>query len=586
MLSDSTRIFRFLVVEDNPDDIDLIRLELGGIKATIEILTTYSLSELESLDLKTIDVVISDYNLQSFNGLKVIESIRSRDSLLPIVIISGTVGEETAVDLLAAGANDFVLKSNLRKLKSAIIRVITEANLEKEKAQYQRELIEKNHLLDTMFNTFEELVFLKNASGRYLKVNQAFCDFLELNERDILGKKSEELFHYDDPDFEREQDLLIVKTRNSVTYETIKTNNRGQKFTFEISKRPIISNQEVSGILGSARNITQRKLLVENAERVQFILNQAERLTESGSFEYDCDADIMHCSVNFLRIFGLEGSSISFRKFSNMVKSEDRPLFSLGVNEAIRKKKEYHQVHRFVVPGAAIRTFKVFLRPDHRVSNTNIFFGTIIDETSDQVSSIYLMEKMEEEKKEIARELHDNIGQKLNGISMYISKSSKPNLEAAELLKIRETLHAAIDDLSSIMNTISVKHIEEHDIDYAISRLLEFLPPEMEVKKDIYMEEARVSSFIKAQIYRIIQEVIHNAVKYSKASKLEVKIKEEGGIISLLLKDNGVGFDMATLRKGNGLKNIIHRVKKTNGFISVESEKDQGTRFVIRMPLN
>ena len=566
-----------------------MRLVLDRSKLKYALKAAYTKEEFENLLSDQYDLIITDYNLKNYNGLSAIKSIRKLDSLIPIIVLSGTVGDELAVDLLKAGANDFVLKSSLKNITIAIDRVLAENKLTWEKEQFQRELVETNFILDTIFDSFEDIIFLKDADGKYVKINKAFCEYREMSKEDIIGKRDIDIFPKSISILGEEKDELVILTGKPISYELDFENSRGNRAILEVIKTPLVNRGTVTGIIGECRNITKQKILLEKTERAKSILNQAERLTNSGSFEYDADLDVLLCSTNFKRIMKLqiEGDTISFRKFSNLVKEEDRLLFVEGLTTAIDTHTEYYQEHRFNIGNEKneISHFKVSLKPNYKDDNGYSFYGTMVDVTVEFENHISMIEKQEEDRKEIARELHDNLGQKLNATSMFVSKISDGMPNNKDLVKVKEIVHDSIDDLGFLINNISVKQVEEHSLDYAINKLIDYLPESISMKNNSNLREDLLSDFVKSQLYRIIQEVLNNTMKYSEASEIKMDINQDGSILSLRIEDNGKGFDVDKA-KGNGLQNITHRVRKSNGLINIDSSKDKGTRVNVKMPIN
>lgn len=578
-----------LHLEDNPDDVELLRLVLNKSNLDYQIEVAENKDEFILLFNDGFDLIISDYNLRNFNGLEAIKEIREKNTLIPIIILSGTVGEELAVDLLRSGANDFVLKSNLNKIVIVIERSLSESEMKKDKLLFQKQLEEKTYILDTIFNNFSNIIFLKNADGKYIKINRAFCELVEMSEEDILGKDDSQIFTKKISDISQEKDELVILTGKPISYEIDVLTTRGNRVILDVIKTPLMSEGILRGIIGECKNITRRKVLLDEAQKSHAILDQAERLTGSGSFEYDSDLDILNCSSNFKQMMnlGIDGATISMRKFANLVKEEDRDLFTEGVYAAIENRTEYIHEHRFELPNSTSKVFQfnVSLKPDYKDASNRRFYGTIVDVTSEYENHIHNMEKQENDRKEIARELHDNLGQKLNAISMFVSKISDDIPENKDLVKVKEIVHESIDDLSLMLSNISVKQVEEHSLGYALNKLMEYLPESMTMESNFNVEEAMLSGFVKSQLYRIVQEVLNNTVKYSEASEVKLDLTQEGSILSLNISDNGRGFDSRSAL-GNGLQNITHRVRKSNGLINIGSEEGRGTNVSVKMPIN
>lgn len=578
-----------LHLEDNQDDVDLVKVALRRSNLIFNIHDVATKEEFLKADLADYDLVITDYNLNNYDGLSAIKYVRSLEPVLPIILLSGTVGEELATDLLHAGANDFVLKSSLKKLPLAIERAMHNASLTREKQRFQRELVEKNLILDSIFDSFEDMVFLKDEDGKYIKVNRPFCEFLKLHEAEIIGSSERDIFPEKIAKEALENDDYVKLSNRSLTYE-VEYNHDGVLKTLEITKSPLVSDDKVTGIVGKCVDITSKKLLLEDVIKSRSILSQAEKLTRSGSFEYDADLDLISCSSNFKHILRLqiEGDTISFRKFTQLVKEEDRNIFNEGINNAIENYEEYHNEHRFCIDikgESKVLYFKVVLRPDYKDDKGVRFYGTLVDVTTDHENQIYLMNKQESDRKELARDLHDNLGQKMNGISMFISKIYDDMPDNKDLRKVKNIVHESIDDLSHLINNISVKQIEEHSLDYAIKKLINYMPDTINVNSKYQVNEDKLSTFVKAQIYRVIQETLNNITKYSEATEVDMILKQDGAVLSLHIEDNGIGFVVDKVLNGNGLQNITHRVRRSNGLVNIDSAKGKGTRVSVKMPV-
>ena len=127
---------RVLIVEDSPADAELVVLELrraGFLPSAMRVDTPAALAQ--ALDEQSWDVVISDYLLPGWSGLSALQMLQERGIDAPFIIVSGAIGEETAVDTMKAGAHDYVLKDNLVRLGPAVERELREAQVRRERRQ-------------------------------------------------------------------------------------------------------------------------------------------------------------------------------------------------------------------------------------------------------------------------------------------------------------------------------------------------------------------------------------------------------------------------------------------------------------------
>ena len=121
---------RVLIIEDFEDDALLLVRELqrGGYEVEFERVETAEAMQ-SALAHKTWDLILTDYTLPGFNALQALEVLKASGLDLPFILISGTVGEDTAVAALKAGANDFLVKGKFARLGPAIERELREAKL-------------------------------------------------------------------------------------------------------------------------------------------------------------------------------------------------------------------------------------------------------------------------------------------------------------------------------------------------------------------------------------------------------------------------------------------------------------------------
>ena len=129
---------RILHLEDNPNDVLLIREAIIAHGIDAEIVDAATRADfVAALEKGTYDLVLADYTLPSFDGLSALSLVREKFPDLPFIFVTGTMGEEKAVETLKKGATDYVLKHNLTRLVPSIMRALREAeeHIERKKAQ-------------------------------------------------------------------------------------------------------------------------------------------------------------------------------------------------------------------------------------------------------------------------------------------------------------------------------------------------------------------------------------------------------------------------------------------------------------------
>lgn len=144
---------RVLIVEDSEDDALLLVRELkrGGYETTFERVDTPELMSVASKG--PWDIVFSDYSMPNFSASAALELFKKADLDSPFIIISGAIGEEAAVELMKAGAHDFVIKGNLARLIPIIKRELRDAVVRRERRKAEERLKESEERYRLLFQT-------------------------------------------------------------------------------------------------------------------------------------------------------------------------------------------------------------------------------------------------------------------------------------------------------------------------------------------------------------------------------------------------------------------------------------------------
>jgi signal transduction histidine kinase len=206
----------------------------------------------------------------------------------------------------------------------------------------------------------------------------------------------------------------------------------------------------------------------------------------------------------------------------------------------------------------------------------------------DRRVSVMLVETEQNERSRIARDLHDSVSQKLAVMGMHLSLIETTQTEAVDNVTI--LLQQAIADVRGISHNLYPKDLEKGILP-ALEHLCEqnnFANHGMgfSLKTDEAVRKVGLSKNIELVLFRIVQELTNNALKYSKATEVYIELGLKDGKIALHVADNGIGFDSAHLEnaKGIGLKNMMDRIRQIGGKVDIQSHEGEGTRFIIEIP--
>jgi PAS domain S-box-containing protein len=274
---------RVLIVEDSEDDaLLLVRvLRRSGYDLTYERVDTAAAMR-AALDTQTWDVIIADYTMPDFNGLAALALMQEKKLDLPFIIVSGSIGEDIAVAAMKAGAHDYIMKGHLARLIPAVERELREAEVRRARRRAEETLQESYQLLQAVFEGTSEAIFVKDLQGRYLMINPAGAQALGKSHVEIIGKADTELFAPETARQVIEHDRQVMRSGETQTFEgTITLDNVTR--TYLSTQTPYRDHQgNIIGIIGIARDITERKQAEEEMRRQREALYQSEKLATMG----------------------------------------------------------------------------------------------------------------------------------------------------------------------------------------------------------------------------------------------------------------------------------------------------------------
>jgi signal transduction histidine kinase len=203
--------------------------------------------------------------------------------------------------------------------------------------------------------------------------------------------------------------------------------------------------------------------------------------------------------------------------------------------------------------------------------------------------------KIQEQRLEISRELHDNVGSQLTFIISILDnlKNSSVQFDDAIDKKINTLTNFANKSISELRDTIWVLNSKQLRLSELKSRMLNFIKDAGESVDTIRFQfgfdihnDVQLSSKQAINLYRILQEIVNNAIKHANAKDISVSISQIENELQIKISDNGIGFDYESKKKISfGLTNIQNRVQEVNGRLQVESNQTKGTNYSIKVKL-
>jgi signal transduction histidine kinase/ligand-binding sensor domain-containing protein len=201
-----------------------------------------------------------------------------------------------------------------------------------------------------------------------------------------------------------------------------------------------------------------------------------------------------------------------------------------------------------------------------------------------------LIDSQEQERKRLAAELHDGLGQNLvvikNRALLGMRKGDDRERVAKELDSISETATQAIEEVREITNNLRPQLLDRLGLTKAINAMLKKVSGVIEIESEIDSIDNIFSDVQEISVYRIVQESLNNVIKHSNASVARVVIKAAANTLLITVEDDGTGFDFeaAKSKSGFGLVGLKERTQLLNGEFAVDSKIGQGTKIRVKIP--
>jgi PAS domain S-box-containing protein len=358
--------------------------------------------------------------------------------------------------------------------------------------------------------------------------------------------------------------------------------------------------------------IEERKTTVRALRKLRDSLAEAQRIAHLGNWDWDIVNDKLYWSDEIYRIFGLSPQEFgaTYEAFLRSVHPDNREDVQLAVGRALQERAPYSIDHRIVLPDGAERMVheqgEVTFDEDGKAVR---MMGTVQDITERKEAeeelkasreelrhlSAQLLEAQERERKRVARELHDGLGQTLSAMKFRIENTigeldAEEKAESSDALKnLVPMAQRAVEEVRRISKNLWPSILDDLGLLPTISwfcREFGEMHPHVRIQREMAVEEESVPDVLKITIYRVLQEAMNNIARHSRASELSLSMKEEDGRLLLTIRDNGVGFDTDPtappegLDRGLGLASMKERTELSGGRFTIESRPGFGTTIL------
>ena len=351
-------------------------------------------------------------------------------------------------------------------------------------------------------------------------------------------------------------------------------------------------------VVGVNIDITERKRAEEALRASEEKFRSVFRNAGVGMVVVSPEGHFLAANKAFCDCLGYTEEELLEKTVESVTFPEDWPVFSQKLREPLAEgrgfqwleKRCLHKSGRIVYTESSASVIR------SREGDPQYLVGQVLDTTKRREAeevlsgmSRKLIEAQEQERTRIGRELHDDINQRIAMLSLELGQlQDDPSDVRNRLQELRTQTTELSNDVQALSHELHSSKLEYLGVVSGIgSWCKEFgerQGMEIEFKSDV---SGVVPFDIGSSLFRVLQEALHNALKYSGVKRIVVQLHEESGEIHLTIRDLGKGFDIEAARQGRGLglTSMQERVRLVNGTITIESKPMGGTVIHVRVPV-
>ncbi|MDP8949030.1 MAG: PAS domain S-box protein [Actinomycetota bacterium] len=593
---------RVLLVEDSEDDALLLLRELrrGGYDPHYERVETAGDMEV-ALDEQSWDLVIADHSMPAFSSSAALELLKRKGFVdVPFIIVSGHIGEDAAVEVMRAGAHDYIMKDNLARLNTAIERELREAESRRERRRAEEALLVSETRFRLMFEQSPLSIQIFSPDGRTLRVNRAW-------ER-LWGVTLDQILDYNvlqDPQLAEKGIMPYIEqgfAGSAVAIPPVKY--EPQETIPDVSDVPhrwvrafIYPVKDAGGNVQEVvlihEDITERMEAEEKRRRAEEKYRGIFENAVEGIFQTTVEGRFVTANPALARMFGYGSPEELLENVSNIAEQ-------LYVEPERRREFDRLMQRDGFVRGFEVRAYckdgsvmwaSVNARAIRDAASELVGYeGTVEDITERKQAERALREIREAERRRIARELHDVVLQDLTYAlqSLQIARRMPEANRDEEMGRQVEALKRAVGGLRDVIYELRLQSAQEQPLVRALESIVELnrqMAPGCAYELVVDGEfPASLSGPAGLEVARIVQEALTNVRRHSEARRATVTLGTAGDEAWVEIEDDGRGFDPEE-PPGMGLTGMRERALALGGELEVEAERGVGTRVRLRVAL-
>jgi PAS domain S-box-containing protein len=469
----------------------------------------------------------------------------------------------------------------------------------------EQALEQSEQRLQYLVQNGNDLIGIIDAQGYYRFVGANVGLHLGYGADELVGRSALEFIHPDDLALVS-QGLQEIQDKPFLTVGPFRFRNAGGEWRWvETTVSNHLGHPSIQGLVTNSRDITEKKL---KEDQLKLSEQRFKALVYNGSdliVIMDEGACFSYISDNVSSVLGYTPDDLLGKNAFDYIHPDDSEKVRGEVAFIIQNQEAANGIqHRFRnkegewvwmestgsnhlgnerIQGILVNSRTI----DERIKLQRKLDQELMNKQKEITSAV--IRAQETERSQLGLELHDNVNQVLTTVKLYNELYLSGHVQDIELLrKSTQYLQDCINEIRSISKRLSAPTLGKISLKDSISELVSSinLTKRIEVSyRTQGIDHCNVSEDLHLSIYRIVQESLNNAIKYSGAKEASVAIRRHKGKLCLQITDNGKGFDTTASRQGIGITNMRTRAEHLNASFQLVSEPGNGCSILICFPV-
>jgi PAS domain S-box-containing protein len=531
--------------------------------------------------------------------------IESGEAILNVEVPSFRQDGTPGVNLLS--------KLPLRDAEGKIYGLLGTALDITERKQAEQEVKKSLSLLEATLESTADGIMVADGDGKMVRYNQTFVEMWRLPEEIVsAGMDDAAMAFILNQLCEPEQFIAKVKglyLRLDATSFDVLHFRDGR--VFERYSQPQKLGGKVTGRVWSFRDITARRQAEEALRESAQSLKEFQVIAGLGNYVLNISTGTWTSSPVLDDIFGIDATyERTVEGWVNIIHPDDREMMVDYFNTEVLGNKQPFEMEYRIVSRSSLAVRWVYglgrLKLDDNGTPVEMY-GTIQDVTERkrvndalkaneeryQRLAQHLETVREEERKRLARELHDDIGQILTALKidlMVVDQNCTCSGEVKEkTVDMQDLLSAGIKSVHSLCRNLRPGALDDLGLEEALAGMVDEWQHRNAAKCVLFadVDDNSFTDEIRTAVFRLVQEALTNVSRYAKASRVEINLVSDGKTLNVSVADNGIGMAPGAAEKPTsfGLLGMRERVEVLGGELCIESKPRQGTQIMGTLPL-